>query len=64
MGTIERGESNLSFQNIAKVATKLGVPLSTLFDGLEGRARTLAPQPAGAGAIKRKRRSMEAKRLQ
>jgi transcriptional regulator with XRE-family HTH domain len=42
MGTIERGESNLSFQNIAKVATTLGVPLSTLFQNLEGKAQILA----------------------
>ena len=41
MGTIERGESNLSFQNIAKVATSLGVTLSTLLMGLEGRAKIL-----------------------
>jgi transcriptional regulator with XRE-family HTH domain len=41
MGTVERGESNLSFQNIAKVATTLGVPLSTLFRDLEGKAQRL-----------------------
>ena len=41
MGTIERGESNLSFQNIAKVAATLGVTLSTLFAGLEGKAQIL-----------------------
>lgn len=41
MGTIERGESNLSFQNIAKVATTLNIPLSTLFIGLEGKAQFL-----------------------
>jgi transcriptional regulator with XRE-family HTH domain len=35
MGTIERGESNLSFQNILKVASTLGVTLSDLFLGLE-----------------------------
>ncbi|MGA2897662.1 MAG: helix-turn-helix transcriptional regulator [Acidobacteriaceae bacterium] len=35
MGTIERGESNLSFQNIHKVAATLGISLSTLFQGLE-----------------------------
>jgi hypothetical protein len=45
MGTIERGESNLSFLNIAKVATALGVTLSTLFLDLEGRARTLVAKP-------------------
>jgi transcriptional regulator with XRE-family HTH domain len=42
MGTIERGESNLSFQNIAKVATTLGVPLSVLFADLEAKALMLA----------------------
>lgn len=41
MGTIERGESNLSFENIAKVATGLGVRLSVLFTDLEGRAEGL-----------------------
>jgi transcriptional regulator with XRE-family HTH domain len=45
MGTVERGESNLSFQNIAKVATTLGVQLSTLFRDLEGRAQALATPP-------------------
>ena len=39
MGTIERGESNLSFQNIAKVAETLGVTLSVLFTDLESAAR-------------------------
>jgi transcriptional regulator with XRE-family HTH domain len=39
MGTIERGESNLSFQNILKVATNLGVSLSELFHDLEGMAK-------------------------
>ena len=42
MGTVERGESNLSFQNIAKVATTLGVPLSKLFADLESNAQRLA----------------------
>jgi transcriptional regulator with XRE-family HTH domain len=55
MGTVERGESNLSFQNIAKVATTLGVPLSTLFRDLEGKAQILAAQSAGMAAIKPKK---------
>ena len=38
MGTIERGESNLSFQNILKVATTLGLPLSALFQDIEEKA--------------------------
>jgi len=54
MGTVERGESNLSFSNIAKVATTLGVPLSTLFLDLEGSAQILAKQsPAKAGKAKK-----------
>jgi transcriptional regulator with XRE-family HTH domain len=42
MGTVERGESNLSFQNIAKVSTTLGIPLSALFIDLEVKAQTTA----------------------
>ena len=44
MGTIERGESNLSFQNIHKVATTLGVSLSTLFQELDDKAETNPPE--------------------
>jgi transcriptional regulator with XRE-family HTH domain len=46
MGAIERGESNLSFGNIAKVASTLGLPLATLFEGVERRAHALASKPA------------------
>lgn len=35
MGTVERGESNLSFSNIFKVASTLGISLSALFDGVD-----------------------------
>jgi transcriptional regulator with XRE-family HTH domain len=35
MGTVERGESNLSFSNIFKVASTLGVSLSALFEGVD-----------------------------
>ncbi len=63
MGTIERGESNLSFQNIAKVAAALGVTLSALFAGLEERAGIVetpttgsrAPKTGKAGAATRRR---------
>ena len=41
MGTVERGESNLSFQNIAKVAQTLGVSLAVLFADLESAAEKL-----------------------
>jgi len=35
MGTVERGESNLSFSNIFKVASTLGMSLSDLFEGVD-----------------------------
>jgi transcriptional regulator with XRE-family HTH domain len=38
MGTIERGESNLSFSNLVKVAGALGLTLSELLSGIEKRA--------------------------
>jgi transcriptional regulator with XRE-family HTH domain len=41
MGTVERGESNLSFQNIVKVAETLGVSLAVLFADLESAAEKL-----------------------
>lgn len=62
MGTIERGESNLSFQNIAKVATTLGISLSTLFGDLEEKAQVFKKQTAGAVAIKTKKHNAAAKR--
>ena len=55
MGTIERGESNLSFQNIVKVAETLGVSLSVLFTDLESATRkrggavpTVSPKKRGS----------------
>jgi transcriptional regulator with XRE-family HTH domain len=58
MGTVERGESNLSFQNIARVAATLGVPLSTLFQDLEGKAKALAAPAAGPGAVRARKRKL------
>ena len=46
MGTIERGESNLSFQNILKVAITLGISLSTLLQDLEKKVLI----PTGEGS--------------
>jgi transcriptional regulator with XRE-family HTH domain len=49
MGTVERGESNLSFENIARVARGLGITLSALFSDLEGGVQGLkAGRTAGA----------------
>lgn len=42
MGTVERGESNLSFHNIARIAQTLGVSLSVLFANLEETAQKSA----------------------
>lgn len=57
MGTIERGESNLSFQNIAKVATTLGITLSTLFLDVEGKARVLAAKATAIPIKSKKKRA-------
>jgi transcriptional regulator with XRE-family HTH domain len=57
MGTVERGESNLSFENIAKVSTTLGIPLSALFIDLEAKAQITA----GHGDHKVKARQRAAK---
>jgi len=38
MGAVERGESNISFQNLAKIAAGLGITLSRLLNGIESRA--------------------------
>lgn len=35
MGTVERGESNLSFSNLAKIADALGITLSQMLSGVE-----------------------------
>jgi hypothetical protein len=51
MGTVERGESNLSFQNIVKVATTLGIPLSSLFLDLERIAQRMAAPHAPGKAV-------------
>lgn len=59
MGTVERGESNLSFQNIVKVATTLGVSLSTLFLNLEDQAQILAGLSSGNMPVKPKKRKRD-----
>jgi transcriptional regulator with XRE-family HTH domain len=47
MGTIERGESNLSFQNLVKISAALGITLSDLMAGVEEKAQTLAKGTTG-----------------
>lgn len=38
MGTLERGEANLSLSNLNKISTALGITLSELFKTVEKRA--------------------------
>ncbi len=46
IGKIERGETNLSFQNLAKMAQGLGITVAKLVEGIEQRAGKIrAGQP-------------------
>ena len=45
MGSIERGETNLSFQNLAKEANGLGITLAELLSGVETKAALSSKQP-------------------
>jgi transcriptional regulator with XRE-family HTH domain len=56
MGTIERGESNLSFSNLVKVANALGITLSKLLSGVERRATQFQEHPLVGAAGARQRR--------
>jgi transcriptional regulator with XRE-family HTH domain len=47
IGQIERGEKNISFDNLAKVASTLDVNLSVLLEGLENRSATNTKSPQG-----------------
>jgi transcriptional regulator with XRE-family HTH domain len=40
IGQIERGEKNISFDNLSRVAGSLGVSLAALLEGLEDRTPT------------------------
>ena len=55
MGTIERGETNLSFKNLAKLSAALGITLSQLLSGVERKANELtnASQRVKVGPNKR-----------
>lgn len=45
MGSVERGERNLSFSNLCKIAQALGMSLAQLLAGVEGRAEGLKMNP-------------------
>ena len=42
MGSLERGESNLSFHNLVLISKTLGITLSKLFSGIEKSAEKVA----------------------
>jgi len=46
MGTVERGESNLSFSNLLKVASALGISLAKLLEGIDQSAELRARENA------------------
>jgi transcriptional regulator with XRE-family HTH domain len=46
MGTVERGESNLSLQNLARISAALEITLSRLFSGLEERVKREGQEPS------------------
>jgi transcriptional regulator with XRE-family HTH domain len=49
MGTIERGETNISFQNLARIASGLNVTLSRLLSGIEERAAKISTDKPVSG---------------
>jgi transcriptional regulator with XRE-family HTH domain len=67
IGQIERGEKNMSFDNLAKVAGSLGVTLSALLDGLENGTATnlksLQGELGGKGAADATHRLLAAEKL-
>lgn len=55
MGTIERGETNLSFKNLAKLSAALGITLSQLLSGVERKANELTGASQGMKVSPNKR---------
>jgi transcriptional regulator with XRE-family HTH domain len=66
VGQIERGEKNMSFDNLAKVAEALGVSMSTLLDGLENGAEANLQPPrteTGGGVKEAAYRALQTQKL-
>jgi hypothetical protein len=41
MGTVERGETNLSLKNLARISRALGITLSKMLSGVEKMANAV-----------------------
>jgi transcriptional regulator with XRE-family HTH domain len=67
VGQIERGEKNMSFDNLAKVAGALGVTMSMLLDGLEndtaGNLKSPRTEAGSRGVKDAVHRALEAQKL-
>lgn len=63
MGHLERGEKNVSFSSIVRVANALNVPISDLFNDLGADVSALAPKgrrrPRRDPALDRKKLAKE-----
>jgi transcriptional regulator with XRE-family HTH domain len=60
VGTIERGESNMSFSNLVKISTALGTTLSQLLSGVEKKADALAKNPTAGAERPRNKKGQNA----
>lgn len=59
VGTVERGETNLSLQSMATIAMGLDVTLSELFEGVESRAQKITNATAAKEQQKALRKAKE-----
>lgn len=64
IGQIERGEKNISFGNLVKLSSVLGMTMSDLLSGLEDNAEPATGTPASAGRdLRSSRRTLEIKKV-
>jgi transcriptional regulator with XRE-family HTH domain len=54
MGAVERGESNVSFTNLVRIASALGLTLSQMLSGLEKRAGGLRKPESASDQVQRR----------
>jgi len=54
MGSVERGERNLSFSNLHRIAQALEITLSRLLVGVEAKAEELRKKSQGSSDVRSK----------